>query len=53
MTGEILKDYLTGLNLKMKAENRSILLLLDNAGCYPPELLQESKNHLLTCQHNF
>ena len=46
MTGEILKDYLTGFNLKMKAEKRSILLLLDNAGCHPPELLQDKFSNI-------
>ena len=46
MTGEILKDYFTGFNLKMKAEKRSILLLLDNAGCHPPELLQDKFSNI-------
>ena len=46
MTGEILKDYLTGFDLKMKAEKRSILLLLDNAGCHPPELLQDKFSNI-------
>lgn len=45
MTGEILKDFF-GFNLKMKAEKRSILLLLDNAGCRPPELLQDKFSNI-------
>ena len=40
MTGEILVDYLTSFNQKMRAEKWSVLLLLDNAGCHPPEMLQ-------------
>ena len=40
MTGEILVDYLTSFNQKMRAEKRSVLLLLDNAGFHPPEMLQ-------------
>ena len=44
MTGQILHPYLTAFNAKMKAEKRSILLLMDNAGCHPPEVLQEYSN---------
>ena len=46
MTGEILKDYVTGFNIKMKAGKPSILLLLDNAGCHPPELLQDKFSNI-------
>ena len=44
MTGQILHSYLTSFNAKMKAEKRSILLLMDNAGCHPPEVLQGYSN---------
>ena len=32
MAGEILVDYLTTFNMKMRIE-KNVLLLLDNAGC--------------------
>ena len=41
MIGEILVDYLTSFNQKMRAEKRSVLLLLNNVGCHPPEMLQD------------
>lgn len=41
MTGEIFVDYLASFNLKMRAERWSVLLLLDNVGCHPPEMLQD------------
>ena len=40
MSGEILVTYLTAFNQKMRGQNRSLLLLLDNAGCHPPDQLQ-------------
>ena len=46
MTGEILVDYLTSFNQKMRAEKRSVLLLLDNAGCHPPEKLQDKFSNI-------
>lgn len=46
MTGEILVDYLTSFNQKMRAEKRSVLLLLDNAGCHPPEMLQDKFSNI-------
>ena len=46
MTGEILVNYLTSFNLKMRIERRSILLFLDNAGCHPPELLKDKFSNI-------
>ena len=40
MSGEIFVSYLTTFNLKMRSQ-RSVLLFLDNAGCHPPDQLQE------------
>ena len=44
MTGEILDSVLTSFNLKMKSQERSILLLLDNAGCHPVSLQGKYSN---------
>ena len=44
MTGGILDSVLLAFNLKMKAEGRSVVLLLDNAGCHPRELQGKYSN---------
>ena len=44
MTGEILDSVLTGFNQKMRAQRRSVALLLDNAGCHPQELQGKYSN---------
>ena len=44
MTGEILDSFLSSFNLKMKSQARSILLLLDNAGCHPVHLQGKYSN---------
>lgn len=46
MTGEILVNYLTTFNQKMRAEKHSVLLLLDNAGCHPLEMLQDKFSNI-------
>ena len=38
MTGDILHDILGSLNRKLRAKGRSILLLMDDAGCHPSDL---------------
>ena len=35
MTGEIMDSVLTKLNRRLSRSNRSIILLMDNAGCHP------------------
>ena len=44
MAGEILDSFLSSFNLKMKSLGRSILLLLDNAGCHPVHLQGKYSN---------
>ncbi|XP_011406640.1 PREDICTED: uncharacterized protein LOC100638564 [Amphimedon queenslandica] len=41
MTGEILNQVLKSLNSKLKAQSRSILLLMDNAGCHPNDISEK------------
>jgi hypothetical protein len=38
MTGDIMNIVLTKLNRRLSWSNRSILLLMDNAGCHPDPL---------------
>ena len=44
MTSEILHSVLTVFNRKMSVEGRSVLLLLDNAGCHPEDLKGKYSN---------
>lgn len=44
MTGEILEAILSKLNSQLSHQNRSILLLLDNAGCHPEYLKSKFSN---------
>ncbi len=41
MTGDILEEILSKLNCRLSVANRSILLLMDNAGCHPLELVSK------------
>ena len=45
MSSEILDKVLSAFNQKMKAKDRSILLLMDNAGCHP-EYFKEKYSHI-------
>ena len=44
MSGEIMKSVLTKLNHRLACNNRSIVLLLDNAGCHPKDLAKMFSN---------
>ena len=44
MTGSILDSLLSSLNRKLSSQRRSILLLLDNAGCHPHDLQGKYSN---------
>ena len=44
MTGEILEAVLTKLNHRMLSSGRSIILLMDNAGCHPDDLAEKFSN---------
>ena len=44
MTGEIMEAVLTKLNRQLSSSGRSILLLMDNAGCHPENLSEKFSN---------
>ena len=44
MTGEIMDAVLTKLNRRLSQSNRSIILLMDNAGCHPENLAGKFSN---------
>ena len=44
MTGEILDTVLTTFNRKMTIKKRSVLLLMDSAGCHPQHLKEKYSN---------
>ena len=44
MSGDILDTYLTSFNSKLRLEKRTILFLMDNAGCHPEHLKGKYSN---------
>ena len=48
MTGEIMEAILGKLNARFSHTGQSILLLIDNAGCYP-EYLQTKFSNIIIC----
>ena len=44
MTGEIMEAVLSKVNRRMSNSNRSIALLMDNAGCHPEQLAEKFSN---------
>ena len=44
MTAELLYDILHQLNRKLQVSDRFILLLMDNAGCHPPDISGKYSN---------
>ena len=44
MTGEILDRVLSKWDQKLRSTGRSVVLLMDNAGCHPPELKEAYTN---------
>lgn len=48
MTGDLMETILTKLNRRLSLKKRSIILLLDNAGCHP-ESLQSKFSNIKLC----
>lgn len=44
MSGEIHEDIITKLNRRFIKSNQNVLLLMDNAGCHPQELISRFSN---------
>ena len=44
MTGEIMHRILQKINIKLQSNQRSIVLLMDNAGCHPEDLPEKYSN---------
>ena len=44
MTSKIFEEILAAFNRRMSTQNRSVLLLLDNAACHPPECQTKYSN---------
>ena len=44
MTGDILSDVVSKVNARLKRKGRSVLLLMDNAGCHPSDLKDKFSN---------
>ena len=44
MTGQIMEEVLTKLNRRLSSSGRSIILLMDNAGCHPNDLAEKFSN---------
>ena len=44
MTGEIMDTIFSQINRQLKSKGRSILLLMDNAGCHPENLKGKFSN---------
>ena len=44
MSGEMLDRLLSKWNQKLRSKGRSVVLLMDNAGCHPPELKEAYTN---------
>ena len=44
MSGEILDKILTSINRKLSSQSRTVLLLMDNAGCHPEQFKNKYSN---------
>lgn len=44
MSGEILNSILNKINRKLRHDRRFVLLLMDNAGCHPPDIVDKYSN---------
>ena len=47
MNGEVMESILNKLNRRLSSSNRSILLLIDNAGCHPEDLKKKFSNIMI------